>query len=78
MQNSDHNISFWEKRQFFRRKFAKIAVNNDHNIDPRWVFEKNVARPIFAKIYAKLLKKESIFVYFGASIEKGLKWREFN
>jgi hypothetical protein len=24
-----------KKRQFFRRKFAKIAENCDHNIDPR-------------------------------------------
>jgi hypothetical protein len=34
MQNFDHNIDFWEKRQFFRRKLAKIAENCDHNIDP--------------------------------------------
>jgi hypothetical protein len=30
----DRNIGFWEKRQFFRRKLAKIAENCDHNIDP--------------------------------------------
>jgi hypothetical protein len=44
----DHNIGFWEKRQFFRRKLAKIAENCDHNIDPRWVCEKvaqNVCSP---------------------------------
>jgi hypothetical protein len=35
MQNVDHNIGFWEKRQFFRRKLSKIAENCDHNIDPR-------------------------------------------
>jgi hypothetical protein len=34
MQNFDHNIVFWEKRQFFRRKLSKIAENCDHNIDP--------------------------------------------
>jgi hypothetical protein len=34
MQNFDHNIGFREKRQFFRRKLAKIAENCDHNIDP--------------------------------------------
>jgi hypothetical protein len=34
MQNFDHNIGFWEKRQFFCRKLAKIAENCDHNIDP--------------------------------------------
>jgi hypothetical protein len=33
MQNFDHNIGFWEKRQFFRRKLPKIAENCDHNID---------------------------------------------
>jgi hypothetical protein len=25
---------FWEKRQLFRRKLAKISANYDHNIDP--------------------------------------------
>jgi hypothetical protein len=25
IQNFDHNIRFWEKRQFFRRKLSKIA-----------------------------------------------------
>jgi hypothetical protein len=34
MQNFDHNIGFREKRQFFRRKLAKIAENCDNNIDP--------------------------------------------
>jgi hypothetical protein len=34
MQNFDHNIGFWEKRQFFRQKLAKIAEYCDHNIDP--------------------------------------------
>jgi hypothetical protein len=33
MQNFDHNIGIWEKRQFFRRKLSKIAENRDHNID---------------------------------------------
>jgi hypothetical protein len=40
MQNFDHDIGSWEKRQFFRRKLAKIAENCDHNIDPRWVCGK--------------------------------------
>jgi hypothetical protein len=30
----DNNIGFWEKRQFFRRKLAKIAENCDHDVDP--------------------------------------------
>jgi hypothetical protein len=34
MQNFDHNIGFWEKRQFFRQKLSKIGENCDHNIDP--------------------------------------------
>jgi hypothetical protein len=34
MQIFDHNIGFWEKRQLFRQKLAKIAENCDHNIDP--------------------------------------------
>jgi hypothetical protein len=37
MLNFDHNIGFWEKRQFFCRKLAKIAENCDHNIGP-WSF----------------------------------------
>jgi hypothetical protein len=28
------NMGFWEKRKFFRRNWAKIAENCDHNIDP--------------------------------------------
>jgi hypothetical protein len=32
MQNFDHNIGFWEKRQFFRQNLSKIAENCDHNI----------------------------------------------
>jgi hypothetical protein len=35
LQKFDHNIVFWEKRQFFRRKLAKIAENCDRIIDPR-------------------------------------------
>jgi hypothetical protein len=35
MQNFYHNIGFWEKLHFFRRKLSKIAENCDHNIDPR-------------------------------------------
>jgi hypothetical protein len=35
MQNFDHNIGFWEKRQFFRRKLSKLAEICDHNIGPR-------------------------------------------
>jgi hypothetical protein len=34
MQHFDHDIGFWEKRQFFHRKLSKIAENCDHNIDP--------------------------------------------
>jgi hypothetical protein len=36
MKKIDHNVGFWEKRHFFRRKLAKIAENCDHNIDPSW------------------------------------------
>jgi hypothetical protein len=52
MQNFDHNIGFWEKLQFFRRKLSKIAENCDHNIDPRRICEKiakNVAQTIFCQ-----------------------------
>jgi hypothetical protein len=36
MQTIDHDIGFWEERQFFRWKLSKIAENCDHNIDPRY------------------------------------------
>jgi hypothetical protein len=45
MQNFDHNIGFWEKLQFFRRKLSKIAENRDHNIDPCLVLMQIPARP---------------------------------
>jgi hypothetical protein len=31
---NENDIRFWEKRQFFRRKLAKITENCDQNIDP--------------------------------------------
>jgi hypothetical protein len=43
MQNFDHNIGFWEKRQFFRQKVSKIAKNCDHNIDP---WQDSISRPM--------------------------------
>jgi hypothetical protein len=33
VQKFDHDIGFWEKREFFRQKLAKIAEH--HNIDPK-------------------------------------------
>jgi hypothetical protein len=36
-----HNIGFWEKRQYFRRKLSKIAENCDRNIDPSFT-DKNL------------------------------------
>jgi hypothetical protein len=33
-EKNDHNIGLWEKRQFFRRKLAKIGENCDNNNDP--------------------------------------------
>jgi hypothetical protein len=41
MQKFDHNIGFWEKREFFRQKLAKIAENCDHNID-HWLLVKRI------------------------------------
>jgi hypothetical protein len=37
MQNFGHNIVFWEKRHFFRRKLSKIEENCDHNIGPSFL-----------------------------------------
>jgi hypothetical protein len=51
-KNCDHNIVFWEKRQFFRRKLSKISENFDHNIDPGYFSEitaQNEAQSLFDK-----------------------------
>jgi hypothetical protein len=34
MRKNDHNIDFWENRNFCVRKLLKIAENCDHYIDP--------------------------------------------
>jgi hypothetical protein len=39
MQILYHNIDFLRETPFFRRKFAKIAENCDHNID-HWFWKK--------------------------------------
>jgi hypothetical protein len=49
MQNFDHHIGFWEKRQFFRRKLAKIAENCDHNIDPCTHLTIEFIRKVFGR-----------------------------
>jgi hypothetical protein len=56
-KNCDHNIGFWEKRQFFRRKLGKIAENCDHNIDPWFekIFLKNI---LVCKMSADLATKQ--------------------
>jgi hypothetical protein len=52
MQKFDHNIGFWEERQFVRRKLSKFAENCDHNIDPRFAelspFEKQFSKRALA------------------------------
>jgi hypothetical protein len=35
LKKVEHIIGILEKCQFFRRKLGKIALNRDHNIDPR-------------------------------------------
>jgi hypothetical protein len=52
MQNVDHNIGFREKRQFFRRKLAKIAENCDHNIDPWSHFLQETAAALWPQHFA--------------------------
>jgi hypothetical protein len=64
-KNCDHNIGFWEKRHFFRRKLAKIAENGDHNIDPRnqsYDFLKIFLRPMPSFLVST--HKHSIFKSF--------------
>jgi hypothetical protein len=61
MQNVDHNIGFWEKRQFFLRKLAKIAENWRksqkivimYNIDP-WSRHYVIIDNVFFKIKIKI------------------------
>jgi hypothetical protein len=43
MKTFDRNIGFRAKRNFFRRKLAKIAENSDHNIDP-WKLTAIISR----------------------------------
>jgi hypothetical protein len=60
-KNCDRNIGFWEKRQFFRRKWVKIAENCDHNIDPRWVREKiakNIGPAVIVSKYMLIFPRE--------------------
>jgi hypothetical protein len=63
MQNFDHNIGFWEKRQFFRRKLSKIAENCDHNIDP-WLGEILPIGQLFSLGSFFYSKEAQIFAYF--------------
>jgi hypothetical protein len=92
MQNVDHNICFWEKRQFFRRKLSKIAENCDHNIDP-WMAiffkEKNSPkngdfrpvknRPRLALIRLQFLSQKAIFnIFFTKRYKKFLNFFLFN
>jgi hypothetical protein len=61
MQNFDHNIGFWEKRQFFRRKLAKIAENCDHKIDPNWANGS----------FSKITKVAKIFLWYITALIQG-------
>jgi hypothetical protein len=36
LKTKQNIVGFYEKRQFFRRKSAKIAKNCDHNTNPRF------------------------------------------
>jgi hypothetical protein len=45
MQNINHNIGFWEKRQLFRRKLSKIAENCQKS--PKWA-------PVFRRVLPDL------------------------
>jgi hypothetical protein len=58
MQKFDHNIGFWEKRQFFRRKLSKIAENYDHNIDPR------LGECLLRDVILKMTEEDQILGYF--------------
>jgi hypothetical protein len=63
LKKVDHNIGFWEKRQFFRRKLSKIAENCDHNIDPwsHWPCPNNLI------CFPSLLRSHARIVVIGMS-----------
>jgi hypothetical protein len=59
-------LVFEKKRQFFRKKLAKIAENCDHNIDPRPM--------LFKKISTKKIGEQmSVF-----DSEQGLTMQKFD
>jgi hypothetical protein len=71
------------KRQFLRRKLAKIAENWDHNIDPGCVCDKiaqNVAQPIFCHNYVLPHfyhgKKDAQKVLLGRLLAEAELWSE--
>jgi hypothetical protein len=64
MQKYDHYIGFREKRQFFRRKWAKIAENCDRNIDPRRQCFDHYFWQFSAKILAILWKPYRVIISF--------------
>jgi hypothetical protein len=86
MQNFDHNIGFWEKRQFFRRKLSKIAENCDHNIDPWSTWPENLFYNIGSaninwSSFAAWLRFESVGILeiLRATLEEACleKWEKF-
>jgi hypothetical protein len=60
MQIFDHNIGFWEKRQFLHKKLAKIAEDCDHNIDPR---PENSPSPQYSVAF-DCLDLRRVFLFF--------------
>jgi hypothetical protein len=71
MQNCDHNIGFWEKRQIFRRKLAKIAEICDHNIDPwsrcRQFFRLRFDEFIFFRQRQNVSKQKKVIFHPGVT-----------
>jgi hypothetical protein len=66
----DHNIGFWEKRQFFRRKLAKIAENSDH------ITSTPVAHPTYVCRYA-LTTHRSIACFYEHLSDWHTPWWSF-
>jgi hypothetical protein len=53
---------FWEKRQFVRRKSAKIAENCDHNIDPKLGEFSPIGRLFSLESFLKITEVAEILV----------------
>jgi hypothetical protein len=83
LKKNDHNIGFWKKRRFFRRKLSKIEENCDHNIDPWCRFYESpfwtkaekipILSPIYLTIEIVQLMYNSFFKNYKIAVFNDIK-----